>query len=262
MKKTLTKILSVLMALIISASFLSLTVWADGTVSLRIEGPDKNYYYNTSMELLTEDYTVADLIACADETDDSLTVTGINIGYISAVNGVKAGSYTTKKWDGWVYTVNGDFPNDPVTDYVLESGDEVILFYSDYYNAGMEIPVVDSSKLSTEGIINFTYGSPIFDKNYAVVGYDYKPIVGASVTFNGKDYTTDKNGNITVDNFAKLRNGSYSLQINKYFEGGCPAVLRLAPDFTVKVTGHSVFDKIINFFKMIFDFFKNLFTKK
>ncbi len=262
MRKTLTRVLSVVMALMISASFLTLTVWADGTVSLRIEGPDKNYYYNTSMDLLSEDYTVADLIAYADKTDDSLTVTGINVGYISAVNGVKAGSYTAKKWDGWVYTVNGEFPNDPVTDYVLSSGDEVILFYSDYYNAGMEIPEVDSSRLSEEGIINFTYGSPIFDKNYAVIGYDYKPIIKATVTFNGKEYTTDNNGNITVDNFAKLKNGSYSLQINKYFDGGCPAVLRLAPDFTVKVTGHSFFDKVVKFFKTILDFLKNLFTKK
>ena len=80
MRKTMTKILSVIMALIISAGFLTLTVWADGTVSLRIEGPDKTYYYNTSMDLLSEDYTVADLIAYADKTDDSLTVTGIEKG--------------------------------------------------------------------------------------------------------------------------------------------------------------------------------------
>lgn len=259
MKKITSRIIAVLMTLILASGILTVAVSADGTVSLRIEGPDKNYYYNTSVPITGDDFTAGDLIAYADETDDTLTVTGINYGYISAVNGVKAGSYTDMKWDGWVYTVNGEFPSVGVNDYTLSAGDEVILFYSDYYNSGMEIPVVDASLLSTEGVISFTYGQPVFDKDYNITGYNYYPIVGASVDFNGKTYTTDDNGSIKVDNFKKLRNGDYSLQISKYLDGGCPLVLRLAPDFTVKVTGHSFIERLVAFFKMIIESIKNLF---
>jgi len=261
MKKITSRIIAVLMTLILASGILTVAVSADGTVSLRIEGPDKNYYYNTSIELTDDEFTVGDLIAYAAETDDSLTVVGLKTGYITSINGVKACTYTSKKWDGWVYTVNGEFPSVTVNDYPLSAGDEVIMFYSDYYNSGMEIPVVDDSLLSSRGIITFTYGQPIFDEDYNVVDYDYYPIVGADVTFNGKNYVTDENGQITVDNYSKLRNGNYSIQISKYLEGGCPAVLRLAPDFTVKVTGHSVFERIIAFFARLFEAIRNLFKK-
>lgn len=261
MKKITSRILAVLMTMVLAFGMLTVAVSADGTVSLRIEGPDKNYYYNTSIDLTSDEFTVGDLIAYADETDDTLTVVGLDKGYITTINGVKAGTYTAMKWDGWVYTVNGEFPSVGVNDYTLSAGDEVVLFYSDYYNSGMEIPIVDDSLLSTEGVIGFTYGQPVFDEDYNVTGYNYYPIVGADVEFNGKTYVTDENGQITVDNFMRLKNGSYSIQISKYLDGGCPSVLRLAPDFTVKVTGHSFLQRLIAFFKQIIESIKNLFKK-
>ena len=52
----------------------------------------------------------------------------------------------------------------------------------------------------------------------------------------GKTFTTDEKGEIRIDK-ADLKNGEFPLGIEKKNDAGMPLVLRLASDFTVKISG-------------------------
>ena len=60
-------------------------------------------------------------------------------GYIATLtcNGTTLSEFTNGDNSGWMYTVNGVYPNVGLNDYVLEAGDEVIWMYVDDYQ---EIP--------------------------------------------------------------------------------------------------------------------------
>ena len=61
-----------------------------------------------------------------------------------------------------------------------------------------------------------------------------------TVYFDGKEYTTDYNGVVVIDE-NQLTFGYHSLQVEKYGYSGAPAVLRYASDYRVFVD-----TKIIN----------------
>lgn len=52
-------------------------------------------------------------------------------GYISAVNGLEA--LDNGDYSGWMYTINGKYPNIGVADKKLSSGDKIVLHYTDDY---------------------------------------------------------------------------------------------------------------------------------
>lgn len=194
-------------------------------VNLRIEGPEA-CYYNDTLEI-TSGSNVAELISLADEISDDLKVVGADAGYISEVNGISAGSFGG--WDGWYYAVNGVVPNFGVKDYTLSESDNVVLYYGEY---PCYLPIADTSLLTTEGKITFTAKATFGD---AVL-----PIDNMTVYFDGKEYTTDYNGVVVIDE-NQLTFGYHSLQVEKYGYSGAPAVLRYADDYRVFVD-----TKIIN----------------
>ena len=231
MKKILAKILSAITVLTILSLF---TVTADTQktmdISLRIEGISQCHYYKEISVPYDEKLTVADVLKFADNQSDSLTISGINDGYISSVNDDTSGKLGG--WSGWMYTVNDVSPTVGISDFILNDKDVILLYYSDQFNEGFQFPIVDTSEINN-GIISFTSNDIIYDEDFnpSVVN---NPIVGATVEFDGAKFITDENGkvNITSD---LLSNGDHSLQISKYKENGLPLILRLAPDYKISI---------------------------
>ena len=225
--KTTAKIISVsLSALLMSAT--TATAFAtetnDITVSLRIEGADSCILYS-SYEI-PEGSTASDLIQYADSLSDDVTVTGAEDGYITDVNGESAGKFGG--WDGWNYSVNAVAPSVGVNDYTLEDNDSVVLYYGDY---PCYIPQVDTSALSSDGRLTFTAQSTEYDDNWNPI-VSTVPLVGMTVYFDGKEYTTDSDGTVVIDE-SQLTFGRHSVQVEKKNENGAPAVCRFASDYTV-----------------------------
>ena len=225
--KTTAKIISVsLSALLMSAT--AATAFAaetnDITVSLRIEGADSCILYS-SYEI-PEGSTASDLIQYADSLSDDVTVTGAEDGYITDVNGESAGKFGG--WDGWNYSVNAVAPSVGVNDYTLEDNDSVVLYYGDY---PCYIPQVDTSALSSDGRLTFTAQSTEYDDNWNPI-VSTVPLVGMTVYFDGKEYTTDSDGTVVIDE-SQLTFGRHSVQVEKKNENGAPAVCRFASDYTV-----------------------------
>lgn len=188
-------------------------------VNLRIEGPEA-CYLNDTFEI-AKDSNVGQLISYADEVSDDIEVVGADAGYISEVNGIAAGSFGG--WDGWYYAVNSVVPNVGVNGYTLSNNDTVVLYYGEY---PCYLPIADTSLLTSEGKITFTANATFGD---AVL-----PIDNMTVYFDGKEYTTDYNGVVVIDE-DQLTFGPHSLQVEKYGYSGAPAVLRYADDYTVFV---------------------------
>ena len=225
--KTTAKIISVsLSALLMSAT--TATAFAaetnDISVSLRIEGADSCILYS-SYEI-PEGSTASDLIQYADSLSDDVTVTGAEDGYITDVNGESAGKFGG--WDGWNYSVNAVAPSVGVNDYTLENNDTVVLYYGDY---PCYIPQADTSALSSDGKLTFTAQSTEYDDNWNPI-VSTVPLVGMTVYFDGKEYTTDSDGTVVIDE-SQLTFGRHSVQVEKKNENGAPAVCRFASDYTV-----------------------------
>lgn len=201
-------------------------------VTVRIEGINECLYYGTYE--LSESKTVADVLSSIDEADDSISITGISDGYITAVNDDKAAHFGG--WDGWLYLVNDVEPTVSVSEYTVKGGDSIVLYYGDPYGVGMQRPVADTSEIS-KGIIKFTSKDAEYDADYNVT-YNVNPVADMTVTWesDGKttEIVTDENGQITVPSDF-LTKGSHRLSVSKVSESGIPLVLRLAPDFEVQV---------------------------
>ena len=231
MKKTI--IISAIGASLLAMS-MPITASADenSDVTVRIEGINECLYYGTYE--LSESKTVADVLSSIDEADDSISITGISDGYITAVNDDKAAHFGG--WDGWLYLVNDVEPTVSVSEYTVKGGDSIVLYYGDPYGVGMQRPVADTSEIS-KGIIKFTSKDAEYDADYNVT-YNVNPVADMTVTWesDGKttEIVTDENGQITVPSDF-LTKGSHKLSVSKVSESGIPLVLRLAPDFEVQV---------------------------
>ena len=198
MKKTI--IISAIGASLLAMS-MPITASADenSDVTVRIEGINECLYYGTYE--LSESKTVADVLSSIDEADDSISITGISDGYITAVNDDKAAHFGG--WDGWLYLVNDVEPTVSVSEYTVKGGDSIVLYYGDPYGVGMQRPVADTSEIS-KGIIKFTSKDAEYDADYNVT-YNVNPVADMTVTWesDGKttEIVTDENGQITATGF-------------------------------------------------------------
>lgn len=231
------KILCSALAGVIAAGAFSISAFADNekqmSVTVRIEGISKNLYYNTvDIPYTGENLTVQNALMYVDQQSDDITITGVENGWITAVNDEKQASFGG--WDGWLYTVNGISPTDTVNDHMLSDGDSVVLYYGDPYGVGMQYPEIDTSKI-TDGILTFTSKDTSYDADYnpTVVTNPVKDAkVELGTEYGSVSYTTDENGSINIDD-KYLTEGNHSISISKVSENGLPLVLRFAPDRTV-----------------------------
>lgn len=263
------KILSTAIVAVLTLSMLMLTAYAseDVTVSLRIEGIEECLFYGDVS--VNEGETVYDVLLKADETDDSLCVTssmGQYGAYITAINGITAGSYTALKWDGWLFMADGVSPSVGVDAYTVKNGESIVIYYGDPYNTGMQYPIISFD--AETGTITVSSLDTVYDENWNSVTKEC-PVADYTLSWGLSDGTSilvkgDENG-VAVIPQEHLTYGEHSIQIEKTAANGLPAVLRLAPDYCIEIPDErSIFEKIIDaitdFFNMIVNFFKTLFT--
>ena len=222
------RIASVLTVITLLTSLFCFGAAAEGTVqvTLRIEGINSNFYYDTLK--LEENATVLDALKMAN-ADADLDMKGLEEGYITEVNGEAAATFGG--WDGWLFRVNGISPTVSCREYVLQNNDQIVFYYSDEYGVGMQFPQVE---VLENGVIRFTSEDVTYDADFNPVT-QVNSVTGAQVTLEGKTYQTDENGEISVGQDI-TQSGEYRLQIERYADSGVPTVLRLAPDFTVSLT--------------------------
>lgn len=198
------------------------------SVSLRIEGIESCIFNDTlSVSADGGKISLADFILLADEKNDSFIVSGIDSGYITAVNDDTEKSFGG--WDGWLYTVNGIEPTVGINDLMLADGDSVILFYSDKYGVGMQFPrfSLDSGYCTFESV------DTVYDDNWNPTDV-VNPVADMTVMWDGVKYTTDENGRIPLP-VSAMTKGVHECSYEKYAESGLPLVLRSEPGFTVSI---------------------------
>ena len=96
----------------------------------------------------------------------------------------------------------------------------------------MQYPAVDLSEIN-KCVIKFTSTDTAYDNDWNPI-VSVNPVADATVTFEGRTYTTDENGAIMVER-SILTEGAHGIQIDKKAANGLPLVLRFAPDFTVDI---------------------------
>lgn len=199
------------------------------TLPIRIEGVDSNIYYET-VTVSDDDgkITAADALIFADKQSDKLDIKGAETGYITEINGEKAGAFGG--YDGWYFAVNNESPSVGISDYTLTEGDELTVYYGGF---PCQIPFAETDKLQSDGVITFKSNDTEYDENWNAT-QKVNPVVDASVTVSGEKFTTDKNGEIKLE--PEKLTGDLSVQIEKKDETGAPCVLRFAPDYVITVT--------------------------
>ena len=229
--KKISKILVTALALTLVLTAIPMFASADVLkVTLRVEGTEGNLFYGEITLDSAEEVTAADIIDKAAEENESLTVEGASVGYITSVNGVAGGVFGG--WDGWLYRVNGLEPSVGVNEYAVSDGDSIVLYYGDPFGVGMQYPELDTSDIAN-GVISVYSSDTVYDENWNATTVN-NPVSGAVLTFDGTEYTTDEEGKVTVD-ASLLTAGKHSVQIEKTAENGCPLVLRFAPDAVVEI---------------------------
>jgi len=203
------------------------------TVRLRIEGKDKNLFYDQITVEGSNNCNIISILMLADSKSESLSVSGLDYGYITEINGVKTGQTKGGK-DSYTVTVNGvRIPFENLKTYPLKNGDSITVYYADNYGADMIFPIIDLNKLE-QGYIRFFYEKASDDGKSVTT----LPITGANVTWYCDNapfnYITDQKGGIQIEKNA-LTSGSHKLSIELKDANGLPMLLRPAPDFTVDV---------------------------
>lgn len=224
------KITAFIATLILLIGTLSISAFgADGTktVTLRIEGKSKTYFYE---KVTTSAATVEDLMKEINTADNGVTVTMTDSqygAYISKINDDAENTAGQGSFDGWSDVINGAAPSVGISAQEIKDGDEIVFYYGDEFGShGFAVPIVDVSKIN-EGIIKLTSNG--FDANYSPV---VNPVAGATVKWDDSTYTTDDNGVITLK-AADAKKGAHAVAISKVAEDGMPLVLRTASDYKI-----------------------------
>lgn len=222
MKKLLT-ILTVF-AVILSCMTFTANAESDSSIRLRIEGVNKNLYYDIVNLNISETTTVSDVLRYADEQSEQITISGIDKGFITDINGETMGQFGG--YDGWYYTVNDVAPEVGIDGYTVSNGDSIVLYYGDY---PCQYPRVNINQFY-KGVLKFESYDTTYDENWNP-SYEWMPIAGATVTLGDSTYTTDETGKIYADT-TKLF-GLTKIQIEKKSESGAPAVCRFEDDYCI-----------------------------
>lgn len=144
--------------------------------------------------------------------------------YIAAVNGIEAGKYGG--YDGWMFAVvrGGAWiiPAEGVGTFLLENGDEVVVYYGGDATKLAEPLTVSPAAPKPGEEITVTVANRAW--NWTENQFDpAQPIAGATVSVGTAQAVTDEKG------IAKLKvtaEGLYTLQVTGYAKDGAPNVVR------------------------------------
>jgi hypothetical protein len=190
------------------------------TVSVRVEGINKNIVYKKDITVTSSGdkiLTAQDALKKAlDENNVDYSI--YDSGYIFSIGSIKEDTGYF-----WNFYINEGSAPVGIGSYVIEDGDEILVFYGKY---GTLLPVVQYE----------------YDEYLKVTIKDKAsgdPIEGVAVSLNNSvTEVTDENGTVT---FSGIGAGSYSLQVEKD-KDGLPLIVRLAPDYVINIYEETVVD--------------------
>lgn len=193
------------------------------TVSVRVEGINENIVYEKDITVTSSGdkiLTAQDALEKAlDENNVDYSI--YDSGYIFSIGSIKEDFENTGYF--WNFYINEGSAPVGIGSYVIEDGDEILVFYGKY---GTLLPVVQYE----------------YDEYLKVTIKDKAsgdPIEGVAVSLNNSvTEVTDENGTVT---FSGIGAGSYSLQVEKD-EDGLPLIVRLAPDYVINIYEETVVD--------------------
>ena len=207
------------------------------TVSLRIEGISENLatWKNTQVLGTAGELTVADVVRTLVGEEHYVETEGPYGTYFTSIYGEEEGMGA---YGGWNYCVNGQSPSVSMGQYVLEGGEDIVVYYGDLNTLYPTVSIVD-------GILTLTASSWQEGENGEWAQVE-SPIADVTVYWDGEEVgETDDEGAIILP---QEQPGSYSLQIRKNGEAiegtenrFMPAVVRLAADTAVEVDEAPVF---------------------
>lgn len=203
------------------------------TAYLRIEGIQENIYSGGITTKAEEESTAMDKFNSAMEAEGIEYETDeFNGGtIITSISGEEAGTYGGN--DGWLFMVNNEMVPMGADEYVLEDGDEVVFFYGEY-PPGTLIPQVEVNPSPAVVGEEFTVTVTSqyiedFDSDEMVT----EDIEGATVSFDGSEYTTDAEGQVEIEGVEE--EGEFVLEVEKNRENSYPAIVRTSDSVRVPV---------------------------
>lgn len=143
--------------------------------------------------------------------------------YISEVDGLTAGSLNSPNYDGWQYYVKKSdkviSPQVGMASYNMSEGETLVMYYGD-----MKTKYLYSIKFSPEIV------KPDNSFEAQFIAQDGTPIQNTEVKIDGKSYTTDNYGKISV---SALTKGSHTYALSFKNEGTIPEVIGTSGSFTI-----------------------------
>lgn len=241
MKKIIAVLLCVMLLGTMCAAFAEEAVIAPApkTVSFRVEGTDKNLYYNAKEAVLEGDTVLSVLERVLKAEEIAYTVKESVYGgmYVSAIGGVEEASFGG--YDGWLFYVNGMDAPVTIDSYKLEGGEDVVVAYCDPYGMPATVlPKVSTDKKDGIATVTVTADVTSYDENWNPI-VSTVAVDGAKLTVDGTAYVTDENGTVKLSAEASAKE-TVSFQIEKMTEDGKPLVLRFAPDYEISLKAKPV----------------------
>lgn len=196
------------------------------TVSVRIEGINSNIL---NEEVVTVTTSGINKLTAYDAITEALSDLGIPYtiygGWIASIGAINDNTFGLTSWDYdyWNFIINGNFSGFGINSYVIEDGDEILLYYGNGSTSQVE---------PTTGYEN------------GALTVSASGISGATVTLSGGALSSSRTGKTNASGvavFGSVDPGIYTLQIEKYSDtissGGLflPLVVRLAPNYQVKL---------------------------
>lgn len=241
MKKQMRRISASLLSLMLVAAMLvsGLAVLAAdeaGSVSLRVEGASSNLLYQKGISVEGEVSVYEILVAALDVHKLDYVEQD---GYISQIGDEAAGAFGG--WDGWNYYVDGQSPPVAMGEYMLKGGEDILVCYADPFGEEPTLlPQVSVKEVSGEFAALFTFTAQVTTYDEAGnASTQTVPITEATATIEGKAYTTDSQGRVSVSRH-ELTGQAASVQLEKSTAAGKPLVVRFADDYTVALGFNSL----------------------
>ncbi|MEG1822158.1 MAG: S-layer homology domain-containing protein [Clostridiales bacterium] len=214
-----------------SAANINLSVRVEGPVNNIINEPHYNYVNNT-----TGDYAlVSDVLKKVLKSNNITFEAYDKYCYFTKI-GKYAEETVNSVYVGWSYAINGVPIENTKTNVTVKNGDKVVLYYGD-----MRVAVPSyKAGLNDNGSITLTFLYTGVDNEWKYV--TNVPLTGATVLWDGKNYTTDNKGNVTIPPIYSS-GGNHVLQIQRYtpdvtLKSGekCANVVRLSPNNKLEIT--------------------------
>ena len=205
---------------------------ADVSVNVRVEGAEKTLYDGAVTCEGNGPFTVYDVLVALDAAEDGVDIEGLEYGYITAIEGERAGR-TALGWDGFGVRLGSKYVGyDRLRDTNVYSGAKLVVYYSDEFGAGLVSPKMDTKNIY-DGKLAF------YSENKAGAGSVVKPLVGATVRWYCDDafaeYTTDENGCVAIHQ-SYLTSGKHRVTVSLVSDEGVPMILRTDSEFNVTVS--------------------------